>query len=73
MGTMTGAQSVTTKASDEDSTCTNVSSIPITDAGAVKVDMYLYFEGEDANCKSSNISGINVDTLNVSAKFKTNS
>ena len=70
-GTMTGAQAVTTVASTTDSTCTNVASIPIVDANAVKVDMYMYFEGEDANCKSSNISNISVDTLKVSAKFKT--
>ncbi len=71
-GTAAGATAVaaqTTPATD--STCTHVTSIPITDAGAIKVEMYMYFEGEDANCKSSNISGISVDELTVSAKFKT--
>lgn len=61
---------LTLKASDADSD-TTVTSIPNSDASAVKVDMYMYYEGEDTNCKSSNITGISVDTLTVSAKFKT--
>ena len=48
---------------------TSVDSIPNTDAGAVRVDMYMYYEGEDTECKSSNIAAISVDTLEVSAKF----
>lgn len=70
-GTATGATAVTALASATDSTCASVTSIPITDEGAIKVEMYIYFEGEDANCKSSNISGVTVDDLTVSAKFKT--
>ena len=50
-------------------TNTSVTSIPNTNDGAVRVDMYMYYEGEDTNCKSSNITGISVDTLNISAKF----
>jgi hypothetical protein len=48
---------------------TTVNPIPNVDDNAVKVDMYMYFEGEDENCKSSNITAISVDTLMVSAKF----
>lgn len=70
-GTTANATSVSAVASATDSTCTSVASIPITDSGAIKVEMYIYFEGEDANCKSSNISGVTVDDLTVSAKFKT--
>ena len=73
-GTASGAVAVSAVASTTDSTCTNITSIPAaSDANAtpITVTMYLYFEGEDANCKSSNISGISVDTLTVSAKFKT--
>lgn len=50
---------------------TTVTSIPNSNASAVKVDMYMYYEGEDENCKSSNVTGISVDTLTVSANFKT--
>ncbi len=70
-GTTQDAEAVTAAESTDDSECSNITSIPVTNDGAVKVEMYLYFEGEDAECKSSNISGINVDTLKVSAKFKT--
>lgn len=65
-----GNTALTLVASGEDSN-TTVTSIPNSDASAVKVDMYMYYEGEDENCKSSNITGISVDTLTVSAKFKT--
>jgi hypothetical protein len=58
-------------ASSADSTCNSITSIPITDAEAVNVRMYIYFEGEDENCTSANISGITPDSLTVSAKFKT--
>ena len=50
-------------------TKTGTTKIGITDETAVKVQMYMYYEGEDANCKSSNVSGKSVDTLKVSAEF----
>jgi hypothetical protein len=49
---------------------TSITTIPNTDAG-VPVQVYCYFEGEDANCKSTNISGISVDTITVNVKFGT--
>lgn len=49
---------------------TSVTTIPNTDAG-VPVQIYCYYEGEDANCKSTNISGITVDTITVSVQFGT--
>lgn len=49
---------------------TSITTIPNTDAG-VPVQVYCYFEGEDANCKSTNISGITVDTITVNVKFGT--
>jgi len=49
---------------------TSVTTIPNTDDG-VPVQVYCYFEGEDANCKSTNISGVTVDTMTVSVKFGT--
>ena len=50
---------------------TSINSIPNTDAAAIRVDMYMYYEGEDKECKSSNVTAISVDTLTVSAKFST--
>ena len=49
---------------------TTVNAIPSSDTG-VKVQVYAYFEGEDANCKSTNISGITPDELSVSVVFGT--
>lgn len=37
-------------------------------ASAIEADVYLYFEGEDANCKSSNITST-LDNLSVSVSF----
>jgi len=56
-------------ASSTPSTASSVTSIGNTDGTAVEVDVYIYYEGEDDNCKSSNITGITVDTLNVGIKF----
>ncbi len=52
-------------------TATGVTTIKNTDDEAVPVQIYIYFEGEDANCKSTNISGIIVDTITVSVQFGT--
>lgn len=49
---------------------TTVNSIPATDEG-VDVKIYAYFEGEDANCKSTNASGKTLDNLSVSVVFGT--
>lgn len=48
---------------------TSTTSIGNTDATAVKAQVYIYFEGEDANCKSTNISGVDVKPISVSVKF----
>ena len=52
-------------------TATGVTTIANTDADAVPVQIYVYYEGEDASCKSTNISGITVDTITVSVQFGT--
>lgn len=48
---------------------TGIATIPNTDANAISVTAYVYFEGEDANCKSTNISGITTNTLSVTLKL----
>lgn len=48
---------------------TAVDSIPIVDASAINVKMYIYFEGEDEACKSSNVSGITLNDATISATF----
>ena len=50
---------------------TGVSSISNAVGSEVPVQIYVYFEGEDANCKSTNISGITVDEITVSVQFGT--
>jgi len=54
-------------------TLTNVTTIPdntATTANAVEAAIYIYFEGEDLNCKSSNITST-LDTLQVTVVFGT--
>lgn len=43
--------------------------IPASDAGLV-VDIYIWFEGEDPECKTSNVLGLDMDTLSVSVTFE---
>jgi len=63
---------VTALAPTTDSTCTSITSIPAANSDSpIEVSMYMYFEGEDVNCKSSNASGLTLNDLTVSARFKT--
>ena len=48
---------------------TSTTSIGNTNDSAVKAQVYIYFEGEDANCKSTNIAGIDTTNLSVSINF----
>jgi len=48
---------------------TGTTTIGNTDATAVLAKVYIYFEGEDANCKSTNISAVTTQNLSVSVKF----
>lgn len=66
-----GTTALTLVPSTTSKPASSVASIPNTDAGAIRVDMYMYYEGEDKECKSSNITAVSVDTLKVSAKFST--
>jgi len=56
---------VTAKAYNTYDQSSGVTTIPNTNADAVEVAVYIYFEGEDANCKSTNISGITTNDLSV--------
>lgn len=48
---------------------TGTTTIANTDSSALLAKVYIYFEGEDANCKSTNISGITTDDISVTVKF----
>lgn len=48
---------------------TGTTTIGNTNDTAVKAQVYIYFEGEDANCKSTNISGITTNNLSVTIDF----
>ncbi|MBQ7671142.1 MAG: hypothetical protein IJS45_10560 [Clostridia bacterium] len=54
-----------------DKQCTSVTSIPNTNADAINVKVYMYFEGEDANLKSTNISGLTMNDLSLTIHFGT--
>ena len=45
--------------------------ISISNTTPTNVKIYCYFEGEDKECKSTNISGITLDSLNVTVTFGT--
>lgn len=53
----------------QDVQCTSVTSIGNTNDTAINVKVYMYFEGEDVNCKSTNISGITTTDLSLTVKF----
>jgi hypothetical protein len=62
---------LTLKANNAQSVFAAVNTIPIADSSAVNVKMYMYFDGEDLNCKTSNVSGISLNDVTVSAVFGT--
>ena len=67
-----GTTDVTAHESTYDGVCASITSIPAGNTDSpIEVDMYMYFEGEDENCKSSNASGITLNDITISANFKT--
>ena len=56
---------------NKDIACSSVTTIPNTDVDAINVKVYMYFEGEDANLKSTNISGISMNDLSLVIRFGT--
>ncbi len=52
-----------------DVACPSVTTISHLPASALEVKIYCYFEGEDVNCKSTNISGIEMNDLEVTVNF----
>ena len=48
---------------------TGTTSIANTDSNALLAKIYIYFQGEDANCKSTNISGITTDDISITVRF----
>lgn len=55
----------------KDLKCTGITKIPAFSATPIPVDVYIYYEGEDLACKSSNINGVTVDQLSVTIDFTT--
>ena len=63
--------STTARAFNTKNVETTITSIPSnTSNSPIEASIYIYFEGEDANCKSSNITA-SLDSLNVSVRFGT--
>ncbi|MCR4889956.1 MAG: hypothetical protein K5979_12370 [Ruminococcus sp.] len=50
---------------------TSISSIPSTSGTPITVKVYVWYEGEDQNLKSSNASGVSLDDLSISVQFGT--
>lgn len=59
---------ITVKTAADKNVATAINTISTAGVG---VSIYAYFEGEDANCKSTNASGITLDNLAVSVVFGT--
>lgn len=65
------SKTISALAPTTDSTCISVTTIPKNGDTPLEVSMYMYFKGEDANCKSSNAAGIALNDITITAKFKT--
>jgi hypothetical protein len=59
---------ITVKTASDKNVQTSINTISTTGLG---IEVYAYFEGEDANCKSTNASGYTLDDLGVEIKFGT--
>lgn len=68
--TSTGGSGAGAYLAGKDLACTGVTAIPAyTTETPLQVDIYVYYEGEDAACKSANINGVTVDALTVAVTF----
>lgn len=69
--TVNGATSVTAldASSVNDTKVTGITSIPASTGTPIEATVYVYFEGEDANCKSNNVKAT-LDTMSVSVQFE---
>jgi len=65
----TGAAAVTAYTTKQ---ATGLTSLPNTSTDGTQVDVYLWFEGEDANCMTDNITA-SLDTLSVDVAFSLDS
>lgn len=78
-GTRSGASSVTATGTSGVSTALNKAlsgsalSIPANNGTPIEVKVYIFFEGEDVDCKSANITAAALDTLSVSCSFSAKS
>ncbi|MCR5480756.1 MAG: hypothetical protein K6F27_12985 [Ruminococcus sp.] len=51
-------------------TNTDLTALPASNADGTPVDVYLWYEGEDANCKSDNARALTLDNINVDITFE---
>ena len=52
------------------STKTDLASLPAVSSNGTPVEVYLWYEGEDANCKSSNATAATLDNIQVDITFE---
>jgi DNA uptake protein ComE-like DNA-binding protein len=51
-------------------TATDLTSLPAVGSAGTPVEVYLWYEGEDANCKSDNALATTLDNIDVDIKFE---
>ncbi|MBQ6638888.1 MAG: hypothetical protein IJH82_09615 [Lachnospiraceae bacterium] len=51
-------------------TPTDLASLPAVSANGTPVEVYIWYEGEDVNCKSSNATAATLDNIKVDIKFE---
>ena len=50
-------------------TPTDLASLPASNAAGTKVDVYIWYEGEDANCKTDNATATTLDNIKIDIVF----
>ena len=51
-------------------TATDLTTLPASSADGTKVDVYIWYEGEDANCKTDNATATTLDNIDVDIVFE---
>jgi len=64
------ATAKTTAIASTTETKTDLASLPAVGSPGTKVDVYIWYEGEDENCKSDNALATTLDNLQVTIKFE---
>jgi hypothetical protein len=64
-----GGSTATTPIAGTTLTATDLESLPASNQNGTKVDVYIWYEGEDANCKTDNATAVTLDNIKVDIVF----